>query len=278
MSDKSEKMLVQGEAVAILIVLGLVSGSHVTFVANHLLHLLAEKWLDIVLALFGTWLGYLLARRHIEHLMSQIVKTLDTKYLNLFRERAFHRAVSAMLPELPNFHLRPTNTFSTQTADAISEFTHWSAALDPTHTPEKSMELAGKQAYALAAKLIEKDMGFREEASAGTFEWTVGIVNLPAAGWEVTETPDLSIYEWNTGIAVQRYALMQETARTATSVLYSWKWNMKDVPCGVYVGVVNYMIAGRQPVIGNTVAERLRIFFQRENGKIIKKHEAIPWN
>jgi hypothetical protein len=94
-----------------------------------------------------------------------IVKTLDTKYLNLFRERSFHRAVSAMLPELPDFHLRKTNTFSTQTADAISEFTHWSAALDPTHTPEKSMELVGKEAYTLAAKLIAKDMGFKEEAT-----------------------------------------------------------------------------------------------------------------
>jgi hypothetical protein len=278
MSDKSEKMLVWGEATVILIVAALVCSSYVTFVANHLLHLLTEKWFDIVLALFGTWFGYLLARRHIEHLMAGIVKTLDTKYLNLFRQRAFHRAVSAMLPELPNFYLRPTNTLSTQTADAISEFTHWSVALDSTHTPEKSMELVGKEAYTLAARLIEKDMGFKEEASAGTFEWTVAIVNLPAAGWEVAEAPDLSIYDWNTGIAVQRYALMQETARTATSIQYSWRWNMKDVPCGVYVGVVNYMIAGRQPVIGNTVAERLRIFFKRENGKLVKTHETIPWN
>jgi hypothetical protein len=171
MSDKSEKMLVWGEAVAILIVVGLVCGSYVTFAANHLMHLLAEKWFDIVLALFGTWLGYLLATRHIEHLMSEVVKTLDTKYLNLFRQRAFHKAVSAMLPELPDFSLRPTKTFSTQTADAISEFTHWSAALDPTHTPEKSMELVGKEAYTLAAGLIEKDMGFKEAPSIPSCEW-----------------------------------------------------------------------------------------------------------
>jgi hypothetical protein len=120
-------------------------------------------------------------------------------------------------------------------------------------------------------------MGFKEEKSAGNYEWTVGIGNLPAAGWDVKDAPDLSIYDWNTGIAVQRYALMEETARTATSILYSWKWNMKDVPCGVYVGVVNYTIGG-QPVIGNTVGERVKIFLGRENGKIIKKHETIPWD
>jgi hypothetical protein len=276
MSDKSEKTLVWGEAVAILIVLVLVFAPHVTFPENRLLRLFSEKLFDIALALFGTLLGYWLAKRHIEHLMAGIVKTLDTKYLNLFRERAFHRAVSAMLPELPDFHLRQTNTFSTQTADAVSEFTHYSAALDPTHTPEKSMEMVGKEAYTLAAKLIEKDMGFKEEASTGNYEWVVAVGNLPATGWDVKEAPDLSIYDWNTGVAVQRYALMKETARTATSIQYRWLWNMKDVPCGTYVGVVNFQIGGK-PVIGNTVGDRLTIFLVRENGKIIKKHETIPW-
>jgi hypothetical protein len=277
MSDKSEKALVWGEAVVILIVLGLVcGGSYVTFVAHHLLHLFAEKWFDVVLALFGTWLGYLLARRHIEHLMSEIVKTLDTKYLNLFRQRAFHNAVSAMLPELPNFSLRPTKTFSTQTADAISEFTHWSVALDATHTPEKSMELVGNEAYTLAANLIEKDMGFREEELVPNFEWIMGVGGLPAAGWEITERPDLSIYNWDTGVAVYQHALMEETERTATSIRYSWKWSMKDAPCGVYVGVVNYQIGG-PPVTGNIIGERLRVFFKRENGKMVKTHENVPW-
>ena len=102
MSDKSEKILVWGEAAAILIVLLLVFAPHASFTENHLLHLFSEKLFDILLALFGTLLGYWLAKRHIEHLMAGIVKTLDTKYLNLFRERAFHRAVSEMLPELPN--------------------------------------------------------------------------------------------------------------------------------------------------------------------------------
>jgi hypothetical protein len=278
MSEKSEKLLIWGEAVAILIVLVLVFSHHVTFTENRLLRLFSEKLFDIALALFGTLLGYWLAKRHIEHLMAGIVKTLDTKYLNLFRERAFHRAVSAMLPELPDFHLRKTNAFSTQTADAVSEFTHYSAALDPTHTAEKSMELVGKEAYTLAAKLIAKDMGFKEEASTGNYEWIVGIGNLPAAGWEIEEKPDLSIYDWNTGVAVQRYALMEETVRTATTIRYSWKWNMKDVPCGMYVGVVNYMVAGHPPVIGNTVGERVKIFLARENGKISKKHETTPWD
>jgi hypothetical protein len=276
-SDKSEKLLIWGEAVTILIVLALVFAPHVTFTENRLLRLFSDKFFDILLALFGTLLGYWLAKRHIEHLMAGIVKTLDTKYLNLFRERAFHRAVSAMLPELPDFHLRKTNAFSTQTADALSEFTHYSAAVDPTHTAEKSMELVGKEAYTLAAKLIAKDMAFKEEASTGNYEWIVEIGGLPAAGWEIEETPDLSIYDWNTGVAVQRYALMEETARTATTIRYSWKWNMKDVPCGVYVGVVNYMVVGHPPVIGNTVGERVKIFLVRENGKIIKKHEATPW-
>lgn len=141
----------------------------------------------------------------------------------------------------------------------------------------KSIELVRKEADILAAGLIEKDLGFKEEESAGNYEWTVGVGNLPSTGWEVTDAPDLSIYNWNTGIAVHRYALMEETARTATSIQYSWRWNMKDVPCGVYVGVVNFQIGGK-PVIGNAVGKRVKIFLQRENGKIIKKHEPIPWD
>jgi len=278
MSDKSEKILVWGETVAIVIAVGLAFSSHVTFVGSHLMHLLVDKLFDIGLALVGTLLGYRLAKRHIEHLMGGIVTTLNTKYLNIFRERAFHKAVSTMLPELPDFHLRRTNTFSTQTADAVSEFTSYSVALDPTHTPEKSMEMVGKEAYTLAAKLIAKDMGFKEESTTGKYEWIVGVNGLPPAGWEVEDRPDLSIYDWNTGIPVERYALMEETERTVTSIRYSWKWNMKDVPCGLYVGVVNYTIAGHQPVIGNIVGERVRIFLRREHGKVIKSHETMPWD
>jgi hypothetical protein len=232
-----------------VLVVGLVCVPHLalTLVGSHLVHFLFDKLFDILLALFGTLLGYQLAKWHIEHLMAGVVTTLNTKYLNIFRERAFHKAVSAMLPELPDFYLRRKNAFSTQTADAVSEFTSYSVALDPTHTPEKSMEMVGKEAYTLAAKLIAKDMGFKEESTTGKYEWIVGINALPPAGWEVEDTPDLSVYDWNTGIPVERYALMEETQRTATSILYSWKWNMKDVPCGVYVGVVNYTIAGRHP-------------------------------
>jgi hypothetical protein len=64
---------------------------------------------------------------------------------------------------------------------------------------KKSMELVGKEAYELPANLIKQDMGFREEESAPNFAWTIGIAGLPAAGWEVEEAPDLSIYDWNTG-------------------------------------------------------------------------------
>lgn len=277
MSDKSEKILVCGEVAAILIILGLVGGwSHFKDGVVFMEHLFGEKLFDIALGLFGTWLGYLLAKRHLEHFVSGIVKQMDAKYLDLNRNIAFHKAVGAMLPELPNFHERQSTGFSSDVATAVAEFTSWSTALDPTHTPEKSMELVGKEAYILAAGLIEKDMGFREEEPAPNYEWRVGVNGLPA-GWEVTDAPDLSIYDWNTGIAVQKYALMKETDRTATSILYSWKWSMKDVPCGVYVGVVNYQIGGK-PVIGNTVGDRLKIFFRRENGKIIMTHETIPWD
>jgi hypothetical protein len=89
--------------------------------------------------------------------------------------------------------------------------------------------------------------------------------------------PDLSIYDWDTGVAVQRYALMKETARTANSIRYSWKWNQKNVPCGVYVATVNFQIGGK-PVIGNVVGDRVRVFLKRENGKVIKTHETIPWD
>jgi len=35
---------------------------------------LAEKWLDVVLALLGTLFGYWLAKLHLEHFVSGIVK------------------------------------------------------------------------------------------------------------------------------------------------------------------------------------------------------------
>lgn len=277
MSDKSEKLLIWGEAVAILIVLVLVFAPHISFEENHLVRLLSDKLFDIVLALAGTVFGYWLAKRHIEHFVSGIVDRMDAKYLDLNRQIAFHKAVGAMLPELPNFYVRPTAAFSSKVATALEEFTRWSAAIDPTHTPEKSMEMVDKEAHILAARLIEKDMGFREEELIPNFEWMMGVGSLPAAGWEVTERPDLSIYNWDTGIPIHQHALMEETERTATTIRYSWKWSMKDAPCGVYVGVVNYQIGG-QPVTGNTIGERLKIFFTRENGKMVKAHKNIPWD
>lgn len=251
--------------------------SHVMFVVHYLLHLLVEKWFDIVLAFVGTLFGYWLAKKHLEHFVTKIVKQMEAKHLDINRNIAFHKAVGLMLPELPNFHLRQSTGFSSDVATAVAAFTSWSVALDPAHTPEKSMELVGKEAYTLAAGLIKKDMGFKEEDPAPNYEWIVGVNGLPAAGWGVEDAPDLSIYDWNTGIMVHPYALMKETARTATSIMYSWKWSMKDVPCGVYVGTVNYTIGG-QPVIGNSVGDRLRIFLKRENGRIRKSFETIPWD
>src|SRR3981189_3529505 len=86
--------------------------------------LFVEKWFDVVLALAGTRLGYLWAKRHIEHFISGVVQRLDTKYLDLNREMAFQRALTAMLPELPQFYLRPSKTFSPKVAGALAEFTH----------------------------------------------------------------------------------------------------------------------------------------------------------
>src|SRR5271170_7977762 len=137
--------------------------------------LLAEKLFDVLLAAGGTWLGYLLARRHLEHFVSDIVEKMDTKYLDLNRQMAFQRAVTAMLPELPQFYMRPTRTLSPQVAAAIGDFTSWSTAIDPTHTPEKSMKLVGTEAYVQAAGMIETDMGFKEAVSVPKYAWQIQI-------------------------------------------------------------------------------------------------------
>jgi hypothetical protein len=243
--------------------------------------LFVEKWFDIVLAAAGTWLGYLLAKHHIEHFISAVVQRVDTKYLDLNRQVAFHRAVTAMLPELPQFYVRPTNTFSPDVVAALGEFTSWATALDPTHTPEKSMELVGKEADILAARLIEDDMGFKEAVPIPSYEWIIGIDELPA-GWIMEEQPDLSIYDWNTGAAVYRHALMEEVKKqtTATSVRYSWMWDMNKVPCGLYVGVVNFTLGGAAKKVvktGSTVGDRVKIFLKREGDQLTKAHETVSW-
>ena len=276
MSDKSEKILVWGEVAVILIALGLIWGGAYSKAAMLPLgHFLLDKLFDIVLALLGTWLGYQLAKRHLEHFVSGIVARMDAKYLDLNRQTAFRKAVAAMLPELPRFYLRPTSTFSTGVATALGEFTSWSQAVDPAHTPEKTLELVTKEANMLAAGLIKKDLGFREEKPTPNYEWGIGIGGLPV-GWAVEVPADLSIYDWNTGAAVYRHATMKETARTADSIEFKWVWDRKDVPCGVYVGVVNFKVGGKL-VVGSPVGERVRIFYKRENNQIIKMHETIPW-
>src|SRR5258708_23602545 len=85
--------------------------------------LFVEKWFDIVLALAGTWLGYLLAKRHIEHFISGVVERLDTKYLYLNRQVAFRKAGAPMLAEPPQFYVRPTKPFSCRVATAVGRFT-----------------------------------------------------------------------------------------------------------------------------------------------------------
>jgi hypothetical protein len=240
--------------------------------------LFVEKWFDILLALAGTWLGYFLAKQHIEHFISGVVKRLDTKYLELNRDLAFRKAVAAMLPELPQFYVRPAKTFSSHVANAVGEFTSWSTAIDATHTPEKSMEKVGKEAWVLAAELIKKDMGFQEAVSIPNYEWKIEIAPLPA-GWTVEEQPDLTIYDWNTGDPVSRHATMQESKRTATSVQYSWMWDMKDVRCGLYVGAVNFKLGGTVEIVktGGIVGNRVKVFLKREAGQVTKAHETVPW-
>lgn len=232
-----------------------------------------------MLALLGTLLGYWLAKQHLEHFVSHIVERTDAKYLDLNRQIAFRRAVAAMVPELPRFYMRPTTTFSPQVATAIAEFTSWSTAIDPTHTPEKSLELVDTEAYTLAAGLIQKDMGFKEAVPVPNYEWQIEIAGLPI-GWTVDEVADLTILNWETGAAVYRHALMKETGRTATSIRYSWMWDIKDVPSGLYVGVVNFTIGGtaKMQQTASPVGKRLRIFLKLENGQIVKAHEDIPWD
>ncbi len=278
MSDKAEKILVWGEVAVILIVLFLVFGGRRMFseiIVSPLNHLLAEKLFDIVLALLGTILGYWLAKKHLEHFVSGIVKKMDEKYLDLNRQIAFRKAVAAMLPELPQFYLRPTSTFSTNVVTALGEFTSWSTAIDKGHTHEKSIEMVKAEAYTLAAGLIKKDLGFKEEQSTPNYEWIIEVAGLPV-GWAIDEAPDLSIYDWNTGIPVHRHATMTEVSRAATSVRFNWKWDLKDVPCSVYVGAVNFKI-GKMLKVGSPIGDRLRVYLKREEGRIIKWHETIPW-
>jgi hypothetical protein len=208
-----------------------------------------------------------------------LIQTMDAKYLNLNRQVAFHRAVNAMLPELPGFYLRPAQTFSPEVAGALAEFTSWSTAIDATHTDKKSLELVGKEAYTLAEKLVEQDMGFKEEESVPNYDWIIEIGPLPI-GWTVEETPDLTIYNWDTGIAVYRHALMKETARTPTSIRYSWTWDMLEVPCGLYVGVVNFTLGGSVKIqeTASVLQNRVRIFFIRENRNLVKTHKNVPWD
>lgn len=261
----------------ILIALSVIGGwSHFQAGAVALAHLIAEKWFDVVLALFGTWLGYLLAKRHLEHFISGIVKKIDAKYLDLNRQIAFHKAVAAMLPELPQFYMRPTSTFSSHVATAVAEFTSWATALDSKHTPEKSMELVAEEAYTAAAGLIEKGIGFKEGQSTPNYEWIIDIAGLPV-GWAIDEVPDLSIYNWDTGVAVCLHAAMEEIARTPTSVRFNWMWDTKDIACGVYVATVNFKI-GDMLKVGSPLGERLKVFLKREQDQIIKDHEAIPWD
>jgi hypothetical protein len=241
---------------------------------------LAEKSFDVVLAAIGTWLGYWLAKRHLEHFVSGIVERMDAKYLNLNREMAFHRAVNAMLPELPQFYLRPSKTLSPKVAGAIAEFTSWSTAIDDEHTDAKSMESIAKEAYNLAAKLIASDMGFKEEVSVPRYTWEIEIP-LPVDA-KIEEIPHLTIFDWDAGLPIVHHALMQETTRTPASIRYDWMWDTKDVPCGLYAGVVNFTIGATENTpkaqfTARRVGNRLRIFLKLEKEQLVKTQESVPW-
>jgi hypothetical protein len=241
--------------------------------------LLIEKWFDVVLALFGTRLGYWWAKKHLEHFIREdIVKKLDAKYLEMNKRLAFDKAVTAMIPELPDFYLRPTRTLSTSTASALGDYTQWATAIDPEHTAEKSMKLVGDAAWIQAELMVGKDMGFREAVSVPNYESLVGIDKLPV-GWTLTEEPTLTIYNWETGEAMYRHARMEEKERTADSVWYSWMWDIQRVPCGLYVGVTNYTLGGtaKGQHTARSLGKRLRVFLTRENGQIWKSHQEVDW-
>ncbi|MFZ0411944.1 MAG: hypothetical protein WA875_03465 [Candidatus Acidiferrales bacterium] len=57
-------------------------------------------------------------------------------------------------------------------------------------------------------------------------------------------------------------------------------WDTKDVPCGLYVGVVNFTMGGtaKMQKTASPVGGRLWIFLKCKNGQIIKTHENIPWD
>jgi hypothetical protein len=243
-------------------------------------NLLREKWFDVLLAAAGTRLGYWWAKKHIEHFIGEdVIKKLDTRYLELNKRLAFDRAVTAMIPELPGFYLRPTRTLSTSLALALGDYTQWATAINPEHTAEQSMKLVGEAAQIQAELMIGKDMGFREAASVPSYEWVVGMDKLPV-GWTMTEEPTLTIYNWETGEAVYRHARMEEKARTADSVRYSWMWDIHRVPCGLYVGVTNFTLGGtaKGQNTASSLGKRLRVFLTKEkNGQIWKSHEEVDW-
>jgi hypothetical protein len=85
---------------------------------------------------------------------------------------------------------------------------------------------------------------------------------VTSSSYSVPSDSATRIYNWDTGAAVYRHALMKETARTATSIQYSWMWDMLDVPCGLYVGVANFTIGGTVKIqeTASTLKERVRIF------------------
>ena len=95
----------------------------------------------------------------------------------------------------------------------------------------------------------------------------------------VDEIPRLTIYNWDTGLPLYLHALMEETNRTATPIRYSWMWDMKDVPCGLYVGVVNFTIGGAKKIqeTESPVGDRLRVFLMRDKTHLIKSHENVTW-
>ncbi|MGC2330290.1 MAG: hypothetical protein WA581_02455 [Candidatus Acidiferrales bacterium] len=230
----------------------------------------------VVLMLVGVILGYFLAKRHLEHYISKTATAMSRAYLDVGRQVAFHRAVGLMLPELPGFKLRSNATFSPQVAAAVGEFGAWSTALDAQHTDEKSMELVGREAWALAAKMTQKDLGFKEETPDPEtyFRWELGMAVPDEA--LVKEVPDLTILNWETGLPVEHHVRMTKEP-SSHGLLYVYKWNTTWVPCGVYVGLVNFVV-GEQIETAMIVGERVRLFIEVKNGHSAKANEKLPWD
>jgi hypothetical protein len=230
----------------------------------------------IGLMIVGVIVGYFLAKWHLEHYIAKTATAMSRAYLEVGRQVAFHKAVALMVPELPGFKIRSNATLSPQVAASVGEFGAWSTALDVQHTAEKSMELVGKEAYALAAKMTQKDLGFKEETPDPEthYQWILDMAVPDEA--LIKEVPDLTILNWETGLPVEHHARMTKEP-SSQGLRYVYRWDTTWVPCGVYVGLVNFVV-GEKMETAMILGERVRLFIEVKDGHSAKANESLTWD